>query len=254
MDTAEYALGIFDAHLRRAGRGYSELKGQTILEIGPGDSIATAIIAFAHGAKAILVDSGPYASSVTGPYTSLCTALSVQGLRVPNLSGAQTINDVLDACDGLYLTGGLASWRRIEKSSVDLVFSQAVLEHIRRHEFLATQEECCRVMRHNAIASHRVDLRDHLGGALNNLRFDESLWESDWFVRSGFYTNRLQMKDILGASEEAGFSVEVTEVRRWSTLPTPRRKLSKTFASLPEDELNVSGFDVLLRRNPSHAG
>ncbi len=247
MDSVGYAAGVFKEHVTRAGLEGS-LNGKTILEVGPGDSIASAIIAYSLGARAILVDSGPYAREDMRPYRTLCDLLRSHGLSPPDLSGATTLKEALELTGGQYLTEGLESWRSIPSNSVDFVFSQAVLEHVRRYEFLATQEECFRVMKHGGVASHRVDLRDHLGGALNNLRFSERVWESAFFVGSGFYTNRIQMDEMLRLFERANFDVELTEIRRWPVLPTPRNKLNQTFATLPDDALNVSGFDVLLRR------
>jgi len=246
MDRVGYAAGVFNEHVTRAGLE-GALNGKTILEVGPGDSIASAIIACSLGARAVLVDSGPYAREDMRPYRALCELLRSHGLNPPDLSGATTLNDALELTGGQYLTEGLESWRSVPSNSVDFVFSQAVLEHVRRYEFLATQEECFRVMKHEGVASHRVDLRDHLGGALNNLRFSERVWESPFLVRSGFYTNRIQMEEMLRLFEHAGFEVELTEFRRWPVLPTPRKKLNQTFATLPDDALNVSGFDVLLR-------
>jgi hypothetical protein len=45
----------------------------------------------------------------------------------------------------------------------------------------------------------------------------------------------------------AGFDVEWSKTVCWTQLPTPRERLSKEFRGLPDAELNVSGFDVLLR-------
>jgi hypothetical protein len=180
--------------------------------------------------------------------------LDSRGLRVPDLSRLHTIEEILTACDGRYITeGGIASWRKIVTESIDLVFSQAVLEHVRKHEFLQTQKESFRVMKQGAVASHRIDLRDHLGGALNNLRFSEHIWESDFFVKSGFYTNRIQMDEMLCQFVRAGFNVESTEIQRWPVIPTPLEKMDKVFAALPDNALNVSGFDVLLRRERTYA-
>lgn len=249
MDTADYALGIFDAHLSKASLDKHGLQGKTILEIGPGDSIATAIIAYAYGARALLMDAGRFAREDVSAYRPLCEQLASMSLPVPDLSNSCTLDDILQACHGEYWTQGVTSWSFIPDASVDLVFSQAVLEHIRKHEFLPLQQACYRVMKSGAMASHRVDLRDHLGGALNNLRFNESTWESDLFTCSGFYTNRIQMREMLTIFESAGFDVDLIDVRRWDTLPTPRRNMNSAFAEMPEDELNVSGFDVLLRKN-----
>lgn len=147
---------------------------------------------------------------------------------------------------GISLTGG----KLVQNShGIDrLLFSQAARERVRKHEFLQTQKECFRVMKQGAVASHRIVFRDHLGGALNNLRFSEYVWESDFFVKSGFYTNPIQLDEMLRQFERAGFNIESTEIQLWPILPTPREKMGKVFAALPDNALNVSGFDVVLRR------
>jgi len=73
------------------------------------------------------------------------------------------------------------------------------------------------------------------------------LWESEFMARSGFYTNRIRYREFLELFKRAGFDVEVKRVLRWDRLPTPRNKLNEAFRSLPDDELLVYGFDVVLR-------
>jgi len=246
MDSAAYSTSVFHTHVQRAGLT-ATLNGKTILELGPGDSIATALISKAHGARAILIDRADFARLDLTCYLDLAQLLEKLGLAPPQLTDARSLNDVLDACEARYLTDGLNSLKELPSRSVDLVFSHAVLEHVRRAEFLETQIECRRVMRTDAIASHRIDLRDHLGGRLNNLRFSEALWESQFFSFSGFYTNRIQFSEMLDLFSKAGFSVELGEVERWDVLPTSRDKLAEPFRKKRADELCVSGFDVMLR-------
>lgn len=107
--------------------------------------------------------------------------------------------------------------------------------------------EIRRVIRDDGVCSHTVDLRDHLGGALNNLRFTENFWESDFMACSGFYTNRIRFSEMLEIFRRAHFDVKVVRVGRWDKLPTPKEKLATCFRYLPDDELCVSGFDVILR-------
>ncbi len=132
-------------------------------------------------------------------------------------------------------------------SSVDLVFSQAVLEHVRLADFDETQRQIRRVLRPDGLASHQIDLKDHLGGALNHLRFSESLWERDWMASSGFYTNRLRCSDVLASMRDAGLTPEVTAVERWPGLPTPRARLAPRFRAMPDEELTIRQFDCVAR-------
>lgn len=246
MDTSDYAIRVFHNHVESSGLK-SSLSDKTVLELGPGDSISTAIIAAAYGAHAIIVDAGRFVREDPLPYFDLGRSLAERNLHPANLSGCQNIEEILNRCGSKYLTEGLASLKKIENESVDLIFSQAVLEHVRRHEFLETMQECHRILKPGGICSHQVDLRDHLGGGLNNLRFSEKIWESAFFTKSGFYTNRIQYSQMLNIFRQAGFQAQVTEVRRWKALPIGRNHLSKEFRSLSEEELSISGFDVLLR-------
>lgn len=245
MDTSQYAISVFNSHVERAGLT-GKLSGKTILELGPGDSIATAIIATAQDARVILVDAGAFARTDIGPYLELQRAISDKGYLPPDLTECRSIQDILSICRASYLKEGLKSLNQIENDTVDFIFSQAVLEHIRRGEFLETMNQCHRILRSEGICSHRVDLRDHLGGALNNLRFSTHRWESEFFANSGFYTNRIQYSQMLQLFVDAGFSIEVTDTRRWEALPTARNKLAQEFREIPDDELCISGFDVLL--------
>jgi SAM-dependent methyltransferase len=246
MDSGRYAIQVFDKHVAHAGFA-GRLAGRKVLELGPGDGVATAIIARTHGACAVLVDAGKFARTEAGPYRALCAELSGRGLSPPDLSAARTLDDVLAACDASYLTAGLESLRQIASGSVDLVFSQAVLEHVRRHEFLDSMRECQRILKPDGVCSHRVDLKDHLGGGLNNLRFSERVWESGFFARSGFYTNRIRYAEMIEIFERAGFDVEVTETNRWQMLPIRRSRLAPPFREMDVEQLCVAGFHALLR-------
>lgn len=245
MDSVDYVINIFNDHIRRAGIA-DNINDCVILEIGPGDSLATALVASCHGARTILLDTGPYARSDIKIYQDFASELPKYGLMPPALDSAKTINDVLEACKAVYLTEGLESFKSIDTGSVDFIFSQAVLEHIRRAEFREMMNECYRIMSENGIASHRIDLKDHLGGSLNNLRFSQTTWESDFFAKSGFYTNRIRYSEMLDIFISAGFQAEICNIRKWDKLPLKRNALAKPFSRLDDKELLISGFDVLL--------
>ncbi|MFZ3038144.1 MAG: class I SAM-dependent methyltransferase [Rugosibacter sp.] len=247
MDTAQYAIGVFSSHIQRAGLT-NQLVGKTVLEVGPGDSVATALIAKAYGARALLVDAGSYAQLDLSVYHRLADELRAVGLAPPSLDNVSSLGELLETCEASYLTEGLASLRTLGDATVDFAFSQAVLEHVRKHEFLDTQRELGRILKPGGMCSHRVDLRDHLGGGLNNLRFSSQVWESPFFFKSGFYTNRIRFSEMVSLFQQAGFAVEITETQHWDKLPIDRRHLAAEFCGIPEEVLIVSGFDALLRR------
>jgi SAM-dependent methyltransferase len=223
--------------------------GINVLELGPGDSAFTAVIAKAMGAQRVwLVDAGFFAVTDINAYKSLFAFLRKQDFPLINIQDPQSFSQVLSQSDTTYLTGGTKSLSDIDDKSVDFCFSNAVLEHIPRQEMTLLASELERVLKSGGVCVHRVDLQDHLGGELNNLRFSERLWESSFFRNAGFYTNRIRFGEMISVYEQAGFSCNVPHIIHWNQLPTPRASLDAQFRSLPEKELLVKGFDLVLTK------
>ena len=246
MDDPAYAMGVFERHFSRCAESL-RAEDYVGLEFGPGDSLASALVFKAFGAsKVFLVDDGAFARRDIGPYRELARHLRALGRPTPAEDGLRDVDRMLEACGAVYLTKGLESLRSIADGSVDFLWSQAVLEHVRKSKFVETLRELRRIIRDDGICSHRVDLRDHLDDALNNLRFTEAVWEAELFASSGFYTNRIRYGEMLDLFHTAGFRTAVCGVDTWPGLPTPRERLAEPFRSRPDSDLLVKGFDVLL--------
>ena len=247
MERPEYALRIFRRHYDAAGLA-GKADGFVGLELGPGDSLCSALIAKTFGgSKTFLVDVESCATMDLGVYRRMEAHLRQLGMYPPNLDPCKTMDDVAKACGAEYLTEGLDSLRKISTGSVDFVWSNAVLPYVRRNQFVPTLQELRRVQRQGGVASHAIPIKDIIGGKLNDLRFGPVIWESPLMANSRFYTNRLRYQELLRLFREAGFEPEVIRRGEWETLPTPRRKMAKEFATLPEEDLKVAEFDVLLR-------
>jgi SAM-dependent methyltransferase len=135
--------------------------------MGPGDSVGSAVAAKAMGFSAFyLVDAGDYANRDLEAYKEMSRICSRRGLASPDLGTANSLDDILAAQDATYLTNGLRSYQDIPTASVDFIFSQAVLEHVRRDEFAQIAAEMRRILKPDGVASHQVDLQDHLCGGL----------------------------------------------------------------------------------------
>jgi SAM-dependent methyltransferase len=247
MEAPDYALGIFRRHFDAAN--FARKRGDFVaLEFGPGDSLCSALIVRAFGgSKTYLVDAEACATTDVAVYRRMEEHLRGLGLHPPNLDHCKHIDDVTQAISAEYLTEGLASLKKIPSGSVDFTWSHAVLPYVRRGEFAATLQEMRRIQRPDGVASHTIPIKDVIGGNLNDLRFSEPVWESSFMADSRFYTNRLRYAELLRMFREAGFKTEVIRERRWDKLPTPRNKMSKEFAGLPDEDLLVEDFDVLLR-------
>jgi hypothetical protein len=246
MSRPEYAVSVFRRHFDKAKFARKD-EAFVTLELGPGDSLFSVVIARVFGAStAYAVDEGPFASGGISDCRHLEAYLGKYGLRGPGLVQCSTVEDVVRVCGGAYLTHGLESLRQIPAASIDFVFCHTVLQHVRHREFFPMLREMRRIQRSDGVGSHTVSISDILGGNLNDLRFSQRTWESGLMANSGFYTNRIRYSQYLKMFRDAGFVPEVYRTAQWKTLPTPRNKMAPEFAALPEEDLQISGFDVYL--------
>ncbi len=250
MIDATYSRDVFKSHMASIA-ARADANPNSLLELGPGDSVSTAIWACAHFIeRTTLVDAGKFATYEVASYR---TALELAGLENHQAARAATVEEMLSGLGAKYLCTGLEALRSLPDESVDAMFSNAVLEHVRRSEFSETIRELYRIQRPGGVSSHQVDLRDHLGGALNSLRISHDRWESKLFSQSGFYTNRLRCSEIRAMCIDTGWEILECTERRWAQLVTPRSVLHADFRHLSDDDLLVNGVRLVIRR-PSKAG
>jgi len=225
--------------------------GWTGLELGPGDGLLSAFLAPALGSQGLtMVDSGDYAHKDVGRYHYQIQKFleSFPDLKLPDITMNHEINMMLSSVGGSYHSKGLSSLSGLKENSYDLIFSQAVLEHVRQNEFKDLMIECYRLLAPSGTMSHIVDFKDHLGGGLNNMRFSSYFWEKDWFASdSGFYTNRIRLQEIISICEDIGFVIEVDNLKRWCSLPIKRSQLAKEFRNLTDADLLISEAHLLMK-------
>jgi SAM-dependent methyltransferase len=247
MDSPAYAFEVFRKHYEASG--FATLRDRTVVELGPGNSLLTGLYARSFGAaRTWLVDVEELASQDTGIFAQAEKLLCELSLPVPGVAKASSISVALERLNAVYLTQGLASLQTIPDGEVDLLFSAAVLEHVRLADFAKIAKEMRRVLKPKGVASHVVDFRDHLQNGLNNLRFSERIWENEFMARSGFYTNRLNWPAMEKLFREAGLSVELRSFDIWPKgLPTPQRSMALPFKNMTPDELIVMEVHAITR-------
>ncbi len=249
MQEFEYAHTVFTDHLHIAGlEDIGGNAGNTLLELGPGKSLFSALLAKAYGFRgSILVDVGNFSLPDIRTYQEFARWLQQRGLQLPSFEDCTDVEGMLSRLNAEYQTGGLSSLRKIPDRSVDFIFSQAVLEHVRRDEFAATAGEICRILAPGGVSTHVIDLKDHLQTSLNNLRFSEKFWESKLVRSSGFYTNRLRYTELIDIFARSGFQVEVVSKVEWGSLPLPKKVLAPDYRNMPDEILCISGTTVRLQ-------
>ncbi|MDQ6949459.1 MAG: class I SAM-dependent methyltransferase, partial [Actinomycetota bacterium] len=189
MDDPAYAWRITQHHFGCFRSHWPDEKPFTCLELGPGDSLNSAIFARAFGAaRTLLVDVADFAGDNVDGWRSALEYATALGYDVPGLSHEGARDEALESCSAEYLVRGLSSLRAVPSGSVDFIWSNAVLEHVGRSQFLELMTELRRITSPAGMGSHAIDLKDHLGGGLHNLHFPSRVWESPFFSKSGFYT------------------------------------------------------------------
>mgnify|MGYP000091267238 CR=1 FL=1 len=246
MDSFNYAWNVLNRHVKEMASEELDWNG---LELGPGDGILSALLAPALGAAGLtLLDSGDYADKDINKYNrQINDFLSKFDLyTLPDYSYCAGMDNILKSAGGAYHSQGLASMKLMGDDSFDIIYSQAVLEHVRRDEFAETMFECRRILKPKGVMSHVVDFKDHLGGGLNNLRITSGLWEKNWFAaKSNFYTNRLRFSEVVKICEDAGFTLKTSDVSRYETIPILRKQLTSEFFALSDDDLSISEAHVV---------
>jgi SAM-dependent methyltransferase len=242
------AIRTFETYFRRAREHGEIVPGFTMLELGPGDSVLSGLVARSMGAgRAWLVDAGAFADTNVATCHRTLAILRHAGYADLGLYHVNAVDDMLKRANVTYLTRGTASLADIPDASVDFFWSQVVLEHVPHDEFPEFLRQLRRIVKPQGIGVHSIDFRDHLSGALNNLRFSRETWESRAFRNSGFYTNRIRPGAMRALFEDAGFDAKIVAESYWSEIPTLRAAMAAPFRELPDAELRLAEYEVVLR-------
>jgi SAM-dependent methyltransferase len=221
---------------------FSNKKEFTYLELGPGDSIGGAAALYKMGARSIyFCDVGDFSEKNLDHYRDILEKLDFK-------KQITSRNDFLEMFNVKYFTKGLEDLKKIPNDSVDIIVSCAVLEHVSKKEFRETFKELYRILKKDGVSYHIVDLKDHLGGNLNNLRFSEKFWQSDWMINSGFYTNRIRFNEMCKLFDECGFVTNIISTNFFNEIVPDLKKMDKQFQVCEKEDLLVSGFSCLLTK------
>lgn len=248
-----------------------------VAELGPGDSIGVGLAMLLAGAERIIaLDVFPYSNPARWPRI-FDELVPLFGKRVPIpdsvefpeirpvladhrypercLSRADASPQRVRALRQEIAKGESAHVRyvcpwnaasQLEPGSIDLLFSQAVMEHVL--DLDATHRAALAWLAPGGHCSHTIDLRCHgTAGVWNgHWRFPEPVWKLAMAKRE-FTMNRRSLSQHLASARSAGFEILHQEVSRRDD-GLPRRALAREFRDLPADDLSASGVHLILRR------
>jgi len=216
------------------------------LELGPGDSIATGIIAHSFGAKkTYLIDVAEFATKDIEYYKSFVELLKKKNIKTLDISNIISFDQLLEKFNIIYLKEGLHSLEKLPDKSLDFIFSHSAVEHVKLNELPIIINETRRLITEAGRISHNIDLMDHLEYSLNSLRFSEKIWEGQLFSNSGFYTNRLRYSQIIQLFESSGFNIIYKDYGVWKTIPVEKKYLHKSFQKLNKEDLLIRTMHIV---------
>lgn len=238
MENFAYSKKIFEGHFNDMRR-LRKINNPIIMEIGPGDSLFSMIYSRKYTSQRFyFLDVDEFATKDLDLYSKLQNILEKENYLSKKLKTPfKSFDEILKFYNADYLISGLESLRKLEENSIDYIFSHSVLEHVRKNELNDLIKEMYRILKPNGIISHNINYKDHLDESLNNLRFNEKLWESDLFAKSGFYTNRVPAVSMHDFFRKQGFNLIEENFGKWEKLPIKRRYLSEEFKKFTNNEL-----------------
>lgn len=279
-DNARYCYGVFMRHLRYAHRAGRSGLPEVVAELGPGDSLGAGLAwSIAGSARYLAFDVRRYATvernvavfdglvelfraraeapgpdefpemkpeldTLAFPHEILPASHLERALDPERLAGLRrALQDLEHASSGP--VAYVAPWdyaTNVREGSVDLIFSQAVMEHVEDVEH--TYATCKRWLKPGGMVSHQIDFRSH--GTSPTWDGYRAYSELGWRIVRGSRTyliNRVPDSGHIEAMRRHGMRV-VTAIP--STLPPTLRpgQYAPRFRDLTPESRRTAGLFV----------
>jgi SAM-dependent methyltransferase len=276
---ARYCYSVWLRHLVRMHDAGLSVGPRSVAELGPGDSLGIGLAALLGGACRLQAfDVVRYAATPSdrrvlrelvelfrgragipddaefpGVYPRLEDYRFPSGLWKPdeleaNLAPARiaSIEQALDRDEGPIRISYVVPWHSADGrtcGSVDLIYSQAVLEHV--EDIRSTYASLSRWLSPGGCMSHVIDFRSHgiTRGWDGHLQYPEMLWR---VVRGRrpYLLNRKSPLDHIAGLEAAGFAIRsVDRLRKGPTVPD--NDLASAFRHWSSDDRSTCTMHVI---------
>lgn len=218
------------------------IKGETVLELGPGNSYINAYNFLMMGAKrVILVDKYPRLIKTDKQKEFFKKEIEYvtkkYGQKLPFIKKGEV--------DSKYILFIDKDLTEAEVKNVDFIFSNSVLEHIRDVEDNIKAMSLC--LNKNGYMLHNIDLRDHYNFNKPFLfyKYSDNTWNK-YLTKEGLsYTNRWRYDDFVKIFQKYGFK-SIYEKKARAQLDNV--KLNDKFALKKKRDLEIMTLDILLRK------
>lgn len=280
-DSARYCYSVWFRHLMMLDRYGFKISGAHIGELGPGDSLGIGLAALLSGAaRYVGLDIVPYSARADlEKMLDELIGMYVKEERVPDDKEFPFVRPRIDSYEfpdhavdrraistkakeiRNHLKGGLNSssllryrvpWtllHEIDERSLDLIFSQAVLEHV------DSLEETYRTMfswlKPGGYASHVIDFRSHGRSPSWNGHWAYTDWQ--WRLVRGkreFLLNREPLSTHVALAKKVGFELLLIE-RNQAPNGLEISALAPRFRRMDVADIQTSGVLLILQKTKS---
>ena len=281
-----YVNTVFKDYLLYGGIGPDDLRGWTVLEVGPGDDLGVALKFIAKGAARVVCLDRFYSDRDDAQhaeiYRALLATFGKEERRRAESAVDISANSARFEPTKIEYVSDIAvedALPRFQKESFDLIVSRAVLEHVFDLDRAFRNMDAW--LKDGGLLLHKVDLRPHSlfpahSNPLTFLTVPSLLWPlmtshtgtpnrkrinyyQEKFKTLGGYESRIYLTHIFGnpreisphkSSIQFGEDYDATNV---DLVRRVRKKLAREFRSLPDEELLIAGIFVCARKGaPSH--
>jgi SAM-dependent methyltransferase len=255
VDYAFQALQNYESLLKRLGLTVDNCR---IVELGPGSSIGAQLILASLGASITLVDRFlPKWDPNFHP--KLYSAIARRWTGAKDQLSAVIDAGTHDAANVRLLEEPAEAIQSIPDGSVDLIISNAVLEHV--FDISRVAAENFRILRPAGGAAHQIDMRDHrdFSRPLEHLLMDERSFAVSAEDSHYEFGNRLRFIELCAQFESAGFTIVDREINGTAAVEylsefVPRLRGSRSaYRDWPEDDLVRTSCLLLLRKDRARA-
>lgn len=234
-----YSLNVvdnFSKYLRKYLKKDFDFKNKSFLEIGPGSDFGTGLFVISRGASSYVgVDRFKLLNFNNNFYDELENSLDYEKKKnvkkiIANIKESINANKrgEINLSNFKYLNEAFENISGRITEKVDVIFSQAALEHVYNPDLVFEMifENLCKggVMIHEIdFAAHTTILRDF--DPLNILRFSDKVYNALKFQGS---PNRLRAEDYIEIARKKGFK----DIKLYPLKVLPEKKLEKIRKSL----------------------
>lgn len=179
--------------------------------------------------------------------------LAVLEERIARIKNCTSLDEIFTKANIFYHAPGDATNTQLDDKSVDLVYSNAVLEHVPEKVVVDLTIESKRILKPLGKAYHLIGLHDHYVSVdksisrVNFLQYSETMWA--FFVKNKIsYHNRLREKQFFDIFKKYGGHIEWSDHRlaEKDIEAVKKMKVHPYFKGMTVEELAVTTTEVII--------